>query len=432
MRILHTSDWHLDAKLEQISRLDEQKRFLDWLADTIIERKIDALIVAGDIFDSSTPSLRAAKLYMNFIQRVYLDRQRGVSCCRYVVLVGGNHDSPGYLEAPKNVLELLNVHIVAIPPDDKREMLFPLRGADGRCECIVAAVPYLPDRFIRQSGEGENLEERTRNLLLGIRNFYREVAQEAVALRESIAAERPEECGEKISLIATGHLFAAHGKTLDGDGTRPIHQVGTLAQFPAADFPPEFDYIALGHLHLPQIAEGFQHVRYSGAPIPIGSEETRTQKQLVEIVAVPGRALEMDWLEVPCFHKIRILKGGIDEVLAQTMELRNSGTEWWLKVQCKGEYDNYDGIRLLHDICAGSLLRLLHVEMQIKKRESNEEIYPQKEYLEPMSEEEVFRKFLETKNIAPEEVGEIQATFGEALEAYFANEKTNGGKNEID
>jgi len=111
MKILHTSDWHLGRSLYGRKRYDEFSSFLDWLAQAIEDEKVDALLVAGDVFDTSTPSNRAQELYYRFLCRV------AASCCRHVVVVAGNHDSPSFLNAPKELLRALNVYVVgSMPP----------------------------------------------------------------------------------------------------------------------------------------------------------------------------------------------------------------------------------------------------------------------------------------------------------------------------
>ena len=106
MKILHTSDWHLGRSLYGRKRYEEFSSFLDWLAQTIEEEKVDALLVAGDVFDNSTPSNRAQELYYRFLCRV------AASCCRHVVVIAGNHDSPSFLNVPKELLRALNVYVV--------------------------------------------------------------------------------------------------------------------------------------------------------------------------------------------------------------------------------------------------------------------------------------------------------------------------------
>ena len=111
MKVLHTSDWHLGRSLYGRKRYEEFSTFLDWLAQTIEKEKVDALLVAGDVFDTSTPSNRAQELYYRFLSRV------STSCCRHVVVIAGNHDSPTFLNAPKELLRALNVYVVGSMTD---------------------------------------------------------------------------------------------------------------------------------------------------------------------------------------------------------------------------------------------------------------------------------------------------------------------------
>ena len=111
MKTLHTSDWHLGRSLYGRKRYEEFSAFLDWLAQTIEDEKVDALLVAGDVFDTCTPSNRAQELYYRFLCRV------AASYCRHVVVIAGNHDSPSFLNAPKELLRVLNVYVLGSMTD---------------------------------------------------------------------------------------------------------------------------------------------------------------------------------------------------------------------------------------------------------------------------------------------------------------------------
>ena len=141
MNLLHTSDWHLGRALYGRKRYEEFAAFLDWLADTIERERIDVLLVAGDVFDTSAPSNRAQGLYYRFLCRV------AASSCRHVVVVAGNHDSPSFLNAPRELLKELHVHVVgSSTPDHPEDEVLVLRNAQDAPELIVCAVPYLRDR----------------------------------------------------------------------------------------------------------------------------------------------------------------------------------------------------------------------------------------------------------------------------------------------
>ena len=272
LKILHTSDWHLGRRLYGRLRYDEFESFLQWLEDTISAQQVDILIVAGDIFDTMTPSNKAQALYYEFLGRV------SRSCCQHVIIVAGNHDSPTFLDAPSNVLKFLNVHVIGTACDDLEDEVLVLGDDDNNPHCIIAAVPYLRDRDVRSSSAGESADSKDANVIKGIRAHYNEVA--SIAKGKQVELIKIHQ--RHIPIIATGHLFAAGGKTTDDDGVRDLY-VGSLGQISADMFDKGFDYVALGHLHVPQRVGGLESIRYSGSPIAMGFGEAKQQKQVLLI-----------------------------------------------------------------------------------------------------------------------------------------------------
>lgn len=461
MKILHTSDWHLDAKLEQIPRADEHARFLQWLRQTLIDEQIDALIVAGDVFDSGTPGNAAYLRYTQFLRDLWLDASAGKSHCRNVIVVAGNHDSPSFLGTSGPLLELLGMHVVTQPTGNLREMLFPLRDSSGKTRCLVAAVPFLRERDLGPFMERNDELDLVSRFLQAFRGFYRQITKEALALREELllnefpnwetpnrtSEERLREAALRIPILATGHLFTAHGQTLEGDGVRPIH-VGTLDQFPACDFPQELDYVALGHLHVPQIVDGQARICYSGSPIPMGFSEIASPKRVIlletsaeektisEIPAAsdapaapkssegeetPFRSavLEPSRLKVrerpvPCFQPMKVLRGDFEEIRQAAQALPVSSLPIWVKVEFTGETFELtiqDQIEELFQTLPHLLL--VHFENRTaQKRRRPEEISPH-ENLKQMNENDVFARFLMTvhPNLDPSEKSELMETF---------------------
>ncbi|AMN50922.1 exodeoxyribonuclease I [Psychrobacter sp. P2G3] len=270
LTILHTSDWHLGRRLYGRMRYDEFEAFLSWLQDTISAQKVDVLIVAGDIFDTMTPSNRAQALYYEFLGKV------SKSCCQHIVIVAGNHDSPTFLDAPSNVLKFLNVHVIGTACEDLNDEVLVLDDADGTPHCIIAAVPYLRDRDVRSSSAGESADSKDANVIKGIRAHYDKVASIAKTKQAKLAEVHQ----RHIPIIATGHLFAAGGTTTEDDGVRELY-VGSLGKISADMFDESFDYVALGHLHVPQRVGGRESIRYSGSPIAMGFGEAKQQKQVL-------------------------------------------------------------------------------------------------------------------------------------------------------
>ena len=269
LTLLHTSDWHLGRRLYGKPRYDEFKQFLDWQLQTLREQKVDVLLIAGDIFDTTAPSNQAQNLYYDFLSQVcHTD-------CRHVIIVAGNHDSASFLEAPKQLLKAFNIHIIGSMTDTPTDEVITLSDKLGQPELIVMAVPYLRDRDVRTVGHGERLDDKERKLAQGIKAHYAQIADIAIAQQAQLKAKYK----RTIPIVATGHLFTVGGQTMEGDGVRDLY-VGSLGSIGAEIFHPQIDYVALGHLHIPQVVGGQPHIRYAGSPIAMGFGESRQQKQV--------------------------------------------------------------------------------------------------------------------------------------------------------
>ncbi|MEA3466461.1 MAG: exonuclease SbcCD subunit D C-terminal domain-containing protein [Thermodesulfobacteriota bacterium] len=327
MKVLHTSDWHLGRTLYGRKRYEEFSAFLTWLAETIEAQQVDILLVSGDIFDTSAPSHRAQQLYYRFLCRV------ATSCCRHVIVIGGNHDSPSFLNAPQELLKALDVHVIGSSTENLGDEVLLLRDLAGAPELIVCAVPYLRDRDIRTAQAGESIEDKERKLLEGLRNHYSEVG--------ALAEEMSNELGGEIPIIAMGHLFTAGGQTVDGDGVRELY-VGSLAHVTAEIFPTWSDYVALGHLHVPQKINGSEVMRYSGSPLAMGFGEARQQKSicLIEFVQRTARVTTVD---VPVFQQLERIHGTWDEIAVRIRELSLLQRPIWLEIV-------YDGVDVIGDL----------------------------------------------------------------------------------
>ena len=118
IKILHTSDWHLGRTLYSKKRYEEFETFLHWVQRTVQQNNIDVLLIAGDIFDNGTPSNKAQELYYQFLSSM------AVSNCRQVVITAGNHDSPSFLSAPKELLKFLDIHVISRADEIKDEVCY--------------------------------------------------------------------------------------------------------------------------------------------------------------------------------------------------------------------------------------------------------------------------------------------------------------------
>ena len=324
MKILHTSDWHIGSALYGRKRYDESEHFLHWLVETIKSHSIETLLVAGDIFDTSTPSNTAQELYYRFLNKV------SRTTCRHVIVAGGNHDSPSFLDAPKALLKAFNVYVVGSAAEREEDEVFVLKDADNNPEVIVCAVPFLRDRDVRQSNEGESYRDKENRLVEGIISHYQKVYEEACKQRNNLAKSLP--------IIGMGHLFIAgssiYKRSGETNGERDLY-VGSLGQVPADRLPP-FDYFALGHLHIPQKVAGSETIRYSGSPMAMNFDEIHQQKSVV-IVDIHDQNVDVQTVPVPAFRHFEQIKGDWDSIEANLKRLKEESFAGWVEVIYEGQ-----------------------------------------------------------------------------------------------
>lgn len=324
MKILHTSDWHIGSALYGRKRYDESEQFLHWLVETIKNHSIETLLVAGDIFDTSTPSNTAQELYYRFLNEV------SKTTCRYVIVTGGNHDSPSFLDAPKALLKAFNVHVVGSAAEREEDEVLVLKDAHNNPEVIVCAVPFLRDRDVRQSSEGESYRDKENRLVKGIILHYQKVYDEACKERN--------ELGKSLPIIGMGHLFIAgssiYKRSGETNGERDLY-VGSLGQVPVDRLPP-FDYFALGHLHIPQKVAGSETIRYSGSPMAMNFDEIHQQKSVV-IVDIHDQNVDIQTVPVPAFRHFEQIKGDWDSIEANLKRLKEEFFAGWVEVIYEGQ-----------------------------------------------------------------------------------------------
>ena len=402
MKVLHTADWHIGRSLYGRKRYEEFEAFLNWLAETIQQNGIDALLVAGDIFDTSTPSNRAQELYYRFLCRV------AAAPCRHVVIVGGNHDSPSFLNAPKELLKTLDIHVIGRASEASEEVLVLCNEQDVP-ELIVCAVPYLRDRDIRVAEAGESFDDKARKLIDGIRNHYATVA--------ALAEQKREELGADIPIVAMGHLYTAGGQT--GDGVRELY-VGSLAHVTAGIFPACFDYLALGHLHVPQKVTGSETIRYSGSPLPMGFGEAKQQKSVCQ-VEFHSTAASVQLIDVPVFQKLECVKGDWDGISSRILELSATDSQAWLEVIYEGDEVIGDLRERLEDAITGTQLEILRVK---NNRIIERALRPidEEETLEDLNENDVLERCLDVHDIPEDQRPELLRAYQETLSSLYEDD----------
>ena len=405
LKLLHTSDWHIGRTLYGRKRYEEFEAFMSWLAETIQQNEIDALLVAGDVFDTSAPSNRAQELYYRFLCRV------AASSCRHVVVVAGNHDSPSFLNAPKELLKALDVHVVGSSTSSPEDEVLVLCNEQDAPELIVCAVPYLRDRDIRVAEAGESVEDKERKLIEGIRTHYAAVA--------ALADQKREELGVDIPIVGTGHLFTAGGQTVDGDGVRELY-VGSLAHVTAGIFPACFNYLALGHLHVPQKVNGSETIRYSGSPLPMGFGEAKQQKSVCQ-VEFHSTAASVQLIDVPIFQKLERVKGDWEGISNRIIELSATDSQGWLEVI-------YDGTEVIGDLRERLEAAISGTQMEILRIKNNRIIervlgqIHEEETLDDLNVNDVFERCLAVHDVPEEQRPELLRAYQETVSSLYEDD----------
>ena len=309
MKILHTSDWHLGQSFFTKSRKNEHAAFLKWLLQQVEVHQIDAIIVAGDVFDTGTPPSYARELYHAFIGEL-----QGMQCT--LVVLGGNHDSVSVLNESKALLKYLNSHVIASTYGELSEQVITLNDRKGQPSAVLCAVPFIRPRDVLVSEAGQSGTDKRQALGDAIKQHYGALYNEALSLRASMEEKRIKDGSENsaaIPIIATGHLTALG--VSQSESVRDIY-IGTLEGFDAKGFPPA-DYIALGHIHRPQKVAKTEHIRYSGSPIPLSFDELNTQKQVVLITfESESTTPTISTLPVPRFQAMEVIKGDLKAIEA--------------------------------------------------------------------------------------------------------------------
>lgn len=404
IRILHTSDWHLGRMLYGRRREDESQQFLDWLIQTIQQQQVDVLLVSGDIFDNGAPANWAVSQYYRFLADIRS------TTCRHVVITAGNHDSPSFLNAPSELLDALDIHVVSYADNLENEVI-TLKDKSGKEELIVCAVPYLHDRDIRRTEAGESQADKDQKALSGIRSHYADVT----AIAEKIRAES----NADIPIVAMGHLFTAGGKVEKEDGVRELY-VGGLGKVGTDVFPESLGYVALGHLHVPQVVNGQEKIRYSGSPIPMGFNEAKQTKQVCLVTGAGREISSVETIAVPRFRQLESIQGDWQTIVDRINTLKAQQESIWIEVIYDGNETMPDLSMQLEQLVKDTSIEILRVRNTHITISTLGSIHLG-ETLEDLTEEDVFERLLEQENKPETERKELRVLYQEILQTVRQN-----------
>jgi len=311
LRILHTSDWHLGHVFHGVEREYEHRNFLAWLLDTLEGEAVDALLIAGDVFDAANPPASATKLWYHFLGQAHARAPR-----LQIVVIGGNHDSAARLEAPRPILDELGpLHVVGGLPRvngdiDVARLIVPLRDRQGAIAAWVLAVPFLRPADLPTVGQNAD------PLVEGTRTLYQRVLQAIHARRAPDQA-----------VIAMGHCYMVGGQLSESSERKVLG--GNQHPLPHDIFGADITYAALGHLHVPQRVGGRETVRYSGTVLPLSFDAKAIHHSVVLVETEGTKTTSIRELQVP--HSVPLISvpdGGalpLEVVLSTLQSLPDRG-----------------------------------------------------------------------------------------------------------
>jgi DNA repair protein SbcD/Mre11 len=292
MKFLHTADWHIGKILHKQELHEDISLFFNWLEHYISDKKVDVLLVSGDIFDLANPSNRDTALYYNFLRRLSLT---GV----HTVITGGNHDSVSLLNAPAGLLKALNITVIGGVPDEFDNQLVPIYDQSGKLCAVVLAVPFLRDRDLRLSVSADEAIDKAKIIPKAIKQHYDRLVETARTLYGDVP------------LIGMGHLFM-QGSVIS-DSERDIH-LGNLMGLERKMISDDIQYMALGHIHKPQRIDKQDHIRYSGSPIYLDFSEAGYEKTIIEVDIDKNGGIKIYPIKLPKFRHLLRLKGSLAEL----------------------------------------------------------------------------------------------------------------------
>jgi len=406
MKILHTADWHIGKKLHKHELSQDFDLFIDWLCKCIQENDVELLMISGDVFDLANPSSDARKQYYRSLLQL-----RNLDC--KIILTGGNHDSPAMLDAPREILKELDMHVIGSLRENIEDCIIPIKGKSGEIALVVAALPYLRDADLRSATDGNTYEDRLEAIRMGIQNTFLSAAEICKSKFSNIPA------------IAMGHLYAAGVESSESE--RDI-QIGNQAAFQASQFGDFFSYIALGHIHKPQKVNGLVPIYYSGSPIPLSFSERKDEKRVLILDT------DISWIPesipVPSFRKLLKLTGNLNELQTKLSGLLNNSILNNL-IELEMIEEKYDATKLyeldkLIQNFDSPGFEIVKSRVDFKNKLSGAaELYAGTPELEDLKPKEVFLELLANHEYETDISNEILGAFDELMEELHQQENSN-------
>ena len=352
MRLFHTSDWHLGQNLHGQDRDFEHACFLAWLLTQLSEQQPDVLLIAGDIFDTVNPPVKAQERLYDFIVSAH-EQQPKLT----IVMIAGNHDSGSRIELPAPLMRRLRTHALGrvLWLDDGQldaeRLLIPLPDANGETAAWCLALPFLRPAEVTGAHLGDD--------------YLRGIGQVHEWLIEAANVKRTP--GQ--ALIAISHAHMAGGSVSE-DSERSLI-IGNAEALPASLFGPSISYVALGHLHKPQRVNGEERIRYCGSPIPLSFSEIGYQHQILDVTLEGETLVSVEPLLIPrAVNLQRIGPLPLADILTQLADLPDTDLladtqrQPWLEVRVKLDEPQPDLRQQIETALQGKSVRLVRISAE--------------------------------------------------------------------
>ena len=377
MRLFHTSDWHLGQTLHGQERDFEHACFLDWLLGQLKLRQPDALLIAGDIFDTVNPPVKAQERLYDFIVQAHEQQPR-----LDIVMIAGNHDSGSRIELPAVLMRRLRAHALGRVhwlddgQLDAERLLIPLTNARGKVCAWCLALPFMRPAEVTGAHLGDDFLE-------GVTQVHQQLIAAAQAKRRKDQA-----------LVAIGHAHMAGGAVSE-DSERSLI-IGNAEALPARLFDKCVSYVALGHLHKPQRVNREERIRYSGSPIPLSFAEIGYPHQILEVELDGAELVSVEARLVP--RAVALKRFGpapLDELLEALAALpavdllEDRQHQPWLEVKVRLDEPRPDLRQQIEAALAGKAVRLVRISA---------------EYAGPGLDEQVDQALIELGEITPQDL----------------------------
>ena len=385
MRFLHTSDWHIGKTIRGRSRLDEFHQALSEVISIAVDESVDAVFVAGDLYDHRSPSPEADALLFETLVRLHRARLP-------VVAIPGNHDSAVRMEALAKLLEAIGVVMVprVVPPESGGVVELPSR--DGSGQALIACVPFVPER---RFGDATSLFHATAE-------WYQSYAEGMGRLFAAMTAPFRDDAVN----VLMGHVFT--DGAIPGGGEHQV-TIGIEYAVSPARLPATASYIALGHVHRPQSVRGAPSpTRYAGSLLQLDFGETEQTKSVTIVEATAGRPAKVREVPLSAGRRLVDVEGTLDEVLHRGSGMKNAYLRAF--VQTDGPVPG------LNERVRDALPHAVDVQLRYERKDSEFDGPP----LSSLHPRDQFLSYYRREHGVEEVPDDLMAAFDEVLEDVHA------------